>query len=260
MADRLILVTGGTGPLGRPLVRSLLEGGARVRVLTRQLPGRRVEGAECAVADYVAATGLAQALAGVSGVVHAAHDLSDPLRDVRGTLNLLEAARAAGRPHFAYVSIVGARRVRGFGYYAGKVRGEELVKASGLPHLIFRATQFHHFADELLTQASRLPRLLVPDGVLQSAAVEDVARELARRVLAGERGTLDFAGPEVLRIPDMARAWLAARGRAGRVLPLRLPLPHPVLRAMQRGDLVEPEAPRGTVTWADYLSKKAEGG
>ena len=65
MSNPLILVTGGTGPLGRPLARSLLEGGARVRVLTRRVPAKPEEGVEYVVADYIAGTGLTRALAGV---------------------------------------------------------------------------------------------------------------------------------------------------------------------------------------------------
>lgn len=260
MNNPLILVTGGTGHLGRPLVRSLLGGGARVRVLTRRAPTQPLDGAPYAVGDYAAGTGLTRALEGVQAVVHTAHVFGDPLADARGTLNLLDAARAAGRPLFAYVSIVGARRARAFGYYAGKARGEELVGASGLPHLVFRATQFHQFADELFSQANRLPWLPVPDGTLQPVAVEEVARELARCVLDRRQGTLDLAGPEVRRVPDLARAWLAARGQEKAVLPLRLPLPQPFLRAVQRGVLVEPGAVRGTVTWEDFLSQRAARG
>lgn len=253
MEGPLVLVTGGTGRLGRPLVLALREGGARVRVLTRRAPPVPSPGTEYAAGDVAEGRGLGAALAGVQVVVHAAHDPGDPLRDARGTVNLLRAALAAGRPHFTYVSIVGARRVAGFPYYAAKVRGEELVGESGLPHLIFRATQFHGFVEELLTGVGRLPWVPVPDGVLQPVAVEEVARELARQVLAGQQGTAEFAGPEVRRAPDLARAWLAARGQNKRGLPLRLPLPHPFLRALGRGVLSEPGAPRGTVTWEDHL-------
>lgn len=260
MADSLILVTGGTGHLGRLLVRSLLEGGARVRVLTRRVPSSTQTGVEYAVGDYVAGTGLTEALAGVNGVIHTAHVLGDPLADARGTLHLLEAARTARRPHFTFVSIVRARQACAFGYYAGKVRGEELVEASGLPALVFRAAQFYHFVDELLSGVNRLPWLPVPDGELQPVAVEEVAHELAWQALAGRQGTFDLAGPEVRRVPDLARAWLASRGQEKRVLPVRLPLPHPVLRAMQRGEFTEPGAARGVVTWEDFLRQKAARG
>lgn len=254
MTQAPVLVTGGTGQLGRVLVRALLESGATVRVLTRQVPAKTQEGAEYAVADYAAGTGLTEALAGVRSVIHTAHIFGDPLADAQGTLNVLEAARAAGRPHFTFVSIVGARRATRFGYYAGKVRGEELVEASGLPHLIFRATQFHSFVDGVLGGVGRLPWLPVPDGTLQPVAVREVAHELAAQVLAGREGTFDLAGPEVLALPDLARLWLGAQGRPGRVLPLRFPIPQPFLRAIQRGVLTEPGAARGHRTWAEYLA------
>ncbi|MEF2279952.1 NAD(P)H-binding protein [Deinococcus sp. YIM 134068] len=260
MNDCLVLVTGGTGHLGRLLVQALLGEGARVRVLTRRVPSSPQAGVEYAVGNYTDGTGLAEALAGISRVIHTAHVLGDPLADARGTLHLLEAARAAHRPHFTFVSIVRARQARAFGYYAGKVRGEELVEASGLPALVFRAAQFHHFVDELLVGVDRLPWLPVPDGELQPVAVEEVAHELAWRALAGQRGTFDLAGPEVRRVSDLARAWLAARGEGKRVLPVRLPLPLPVLRAMQQGRFIEPGATRGVITWEDFLREKAARG
>ena len=65
---------------------------------------------------------------------------------------------------------------------------------------------------------------------------------------------------EVRRVPDLARAWLASRGESRRVLPVRLPLPHPVLRAVQRGTFIEPGATRGVVTWEGFLRGKVARG
>ncbi len=57
MTTPLILVTGGTGTLGRPIVSALLEAGVPVRVLTRRLPSDPQVGAEHMVGDYRAGTG-----------------------------------------------------------------------------------------------------------------------------------------------------------------------------------------------------------
>jgi len=134
-----VLVTGGAGVLGRPVVARLRERGADVRVLSRRAGGEpgRVQG------DLETGTGLVEAVAGVDVIVHCASagDWLRPQRDVVQTRNLLAAVGPA-RPHIVYVSIVGVDRIR-FGYYRAKLECERMIAASGLPWTVLRATQFH---------------------------------------------------------------------------------------------------------------------
>ncbi|THF68922.1 NAD-dependent epimerase/dehydratase family protein [Deinococcus sp. Arct2-2] len=249
------LVTGGTGQLGRPLVAELLWQGAEVRVLTRRPPAAAPPaGLTYVVGDLVAGADLAGALRGVGTVIHAAHDPSNPVQDVTATRNLLQACRdSATPPAVLYVSIVGAAQATAFSYYAGKVRGEALVQSSGLPHLIFRATQFQEFVAEILTGLTRWPLVLLLPGQLQPVAVADVAAVLADHALRGARGEAVLAGPEVLTLHALTRTWLAARNQRKLLLPLPFMPPHPFLQAVGRGVLTAPQAAYRGRTWADFL-------
>src|SRR6266536_331992 len=168
-----VLVTGGTGHLGRELV-ALLKPAHRVRVLARSpRPGPEVQWIK---GDLGTGLGIAEAVAGARVVLHAATlspaarrgyflpaDLwrSPPEVDVGGTGRLLEEAGRAGLAHFVYGSIVGAGRRRGR-YLRLKHTAEELVRSGGVPWSIVRATQFHWLLDRMLGKAARLPALVLP--------------------------------------------------------------------------------------------------
>ena len=138
-----ILVTGGSGTLGRGVVARLLAAGHQVRVLSRRpRPAGGTATAEWVTGDLLCGDGLAGAVTGVEAIVHCAGDPRRPRVDSNGTRNLLRAARAAGAPHLVDISIVGVDRVP-YRYYQAKLQAERLIQASGLPWTILRATQFH---------------------------------------------------------------------------------------------------------------------
>ncbi|MBT2368934.1 NAD(P)H-binding protein [Streptomyces sp. ISL-10] len=141
-----VLVTGGTGHLGRDLI-GLLKPGYRVRVLARSR-GTDPD-VEWVRGDLAAGAGagIREAVSGVRTVVHAATwspaarrgyllptDFwrSPPDVDVHGTHRLLDEAARAGVGHFAYVSIVGVDRPR-LPYLRLKHEAEELVRAGKFP-------------------------------------------------------------------------------------------------------------------------------
>lgn len=250
-----VLVTGGTGSIGRETVAALRDAGATVRVLSRGPARDAPADVEWAVADYLTGQGLAKALSGVDVVVHAAHDGARYRRgDQEGLARLLAAVDAAGRPHFVYVSIVGTRDMPGIAYYAAKARAEDLVRADGRPASIFRATQFHGFLDDLLGAFDRLPVAPLPRGLrFQPVSVEEAGAALARHALAPSP-IAEIAGPEVRDLADLLRARDAARGVRR---PLwTLPVPLPVTRAMAAGHLTSPTAERGRVTWDTWQARR----
>src|SRR5689334_10174396 len=111
-----ILVTGGTGTLGRAVVPVLIGAGHEVRVMThRPAAAAPVGGGAIAAADLSTGHGLAEAVRGVDAVVHLASAPYQGRRtvevDVEGTRRLLAAARASGVRHLLDVSIVGVDRV-----------------------------------------------------------------------------------------------------------------------------------------------------
>lgn len=251
-----VLVTGGTGTLGSELVPRLQGAGYTVRVMSRRTarPGEdaNVEWAQASLED---GTGIAQAVAGANVVLHAASSPVKRTADVDGTARLLDQARRAGVEHFVYISIVGIDQI-GFSYYQNKLAAERLIEASALPYSILRATQFHDLVDKLLQTSTRLPVALVPtDWQFQSISVSEVAEHLVAAVESGARGHMpDIGGPQVLRLDEMARQWMAARGKRRPML--HIPVPGKLSAGFRRGLNTTPENRIGTITWAEWLAAR----
>jgi uncharacterized protein YbjT (DUF2867 family) len=242
-------IIGGTGTIGRHIADALREDGHAVRVLSRHDPEHPV--------DLSTGAGLEPALAGCEVVVDAANGSQRAPEAVLvdGCGRWLAAAGAAGVRHALVVSIVGCDRVP-TRYYRAKVRQEELVRASGLPFTIARATQFHELVDATLAAAGRWrlsPRAAVP---VQPVAAAEAGRWVAGRAAGEPAGVRQLGGPEIETLSGLARAWTAAAGR--RVVPLPVPVPGRLGRALRAGGLTNP-APdaRGTTTFAQWLRERA---
>ncbi len=258
-----VLVTGGAGRLGSKVVKELTETGYSVRIMSRKRqPTNLLSATEWAQADLETGQGIADAVAGIDVVIHAA---SSPFKhtrqiDVDGTRLLLEQARVAGVAHVIYISIVGIDRIPYY-YYRAKLAAEELVKGSGIPWSILRATQFHYLVHLFFQAATKVPlvTLLPTDLLCQSIAESEVASRLCEIAVAGPRGRLpDLGGPEVLTAGQMARTWLMLRGMHRRVLPLHLP--GEVAQGFRRGYNTCPDQPvRGHITWTEWVQRTYQG-
>lgn len=256
-----VLVTGATGALGSQVVPALIRRGHPVRAMSRRPGPPGGSGAEWTVADLATGTGLPEALAGVSTVVHAAKDFSGlstaRSADAEYLSRLLPAAAAAGVGHVLYVSIVGVDR-NPYPFYRVKVECERLLAGSGVPYSVVRASQFPQLVAGVLRRGLRGPLLFVPAGfAAEPVATEDLAEHLADLVGSGPSGTItEFAGPQRLRARDLAADWLRATGRRALVVPVWLR--GPVARAFRmKSNIAGPGAPRGTTTWREYLSQHA---
>src|SRR3989337_1256223 len=194
-----VLVTGGTGVLGREIVPRLAAAGYTGRGMSRRAGPAAGAPTEWAQAQIEAGEGLAEAVAGVDVIVHCA---SSPFRrtrvvDVEGTRRLLGAAKAAGVPHFVYISIVGIDRIP-LPYYKAKLAAERLIEESGAPYSIQRAPPFHTLVDQTLRSLTRFPIGFYPAGFkFQPIDPGEVAERIVQQVEAGPGGRLpDIAGPE----------------------------------------------------------------
>ncbi|GAB3034226.1 NAD(P)H-binding protein [Parafrigoribacterium mesophilum] len=237
------MVTGGTGTLGRIVVRRLREAGATTRVLSRHAaPG-------VSVGNLATGVGVDAALQGVSTVIHCATGKNDP----KQAENLIAAARRAGVSHLVYISIVGVDR-HPFHYYRAKYAVEGLVEHSGLPFTILRATQFHNLVVSVLSAQRPSPFILVPDVPIQPVEVDEVAERLVALAGAEPSGrALDLGGPQIRRLRDLAALWRTAAGRRGVLVPLVLP--GKTFQAFTAGLHLAPEHPDGTVTFEQFLSQ-----
>ncbi|OII60085.1 nucleoside-diphosphate sugar epimerase [Streptomyces sp. CC53] len=239
-----ILVTGGTGTLGRHVAELLRAGGHEVRVLSRHASPYAV--------DLRDGKGLDAALAGVDTVVHCA---SSPRGgDDTAARHLIDGAQRAGVGHVVYISIVGVDRVP-LRYYRTKLAVEQLLERSGLGWTVLRATQFHDLVLKVLEACAKPPVMLVPAGLPdQPIEVTEVAARLAELAAGAPAGRVpDLAGPQVRPLEDLARSYLRATGRRRRVLPV--PLAGRTYRAFRAGGHLAPDRAVGRATFEDFLAR-----
>ncbi|HWM33420.1 MAG TPA: SDR family oxidoreductase [Pseudolysinimonas sp.] len=242
-----ILLTGGTGRLGRPTADALRSRGHDVRILSRR------PGDDHTVGDLTTGAGLDAALDGVSAVVHLATSRS---KDIGQTRTLLDAMAGSGT-HLVFISIVGVDRIP-YGYYRDKVASEQAIEASGVPYTIIRVAQFHGFVHEVLEAQKRLPVTLVLPVSAQTIHMPEVAQRLTELVEAGPSGRVtDLGGPEQLTLQEYARQWQAARGVSRPIWTLHLP--GRTMAAFRAGHHMPGLPGAGTVTYREYLAGATNG-
>jgi uncharacterized protein YbjT (DUF2867 family) len=102
-----ILVTGGTGTLGRLVVQRLRDAGYEVRVLSRR-SRQDEDGVEFVTGDLATGEGVDAAVAGTGIVLHCA---GGPKGDGDKARHLVRAASRVEVRHLVFISVVGADRV-----------------------------------------------------------------------------------------------------------------------------------------------------
>lgn len=217
-----VLVTGGTGFLGRHVVRTLVARGHAVRVLVRSDGAALArDGATPVKGDVLDRATLGPAVEGAEAVIHlagvVAHQGSATrLFDVHvtGTRNLLEAC--AGRPglqRFVHVSSSGTvavsespvvhkddapwatHAVRRWPYYLSKLYGEKVARErTDVPVVVVSPSLLLGPDDEGLSSSRVLVRFLrrevaaVPPGGLSFVDVRDAAEAVVAAVARGRVG------------------------------------------------------------------------
>ncbi|HZX37223.1 MAG TPA: SDR family oxidoreductase [Streptomyces sp.] len=243
-----ILVTGGTGTLGRLVSDRLRESGHEVRVLSRH--------AQPYTVDLRVGSGLDAAVEGVDAIVHCA---SSPRGgDDRAAAHLLAAARRASVPHLVYISIVGVDRLP-LAYYGVKHKVERMIEeagASGQGWTVLRTTQFHDLVLRLLAAEARLPVLPLPSGVsVQPIDTGEVADRLVELAVGAPAGRVDdMGGPQIRPLADLARAYLHATGRRRPIVPMRLA--GKAYAGYRSGAQLTPERAVGKVTFEEFLVRR----
>ncbi|GGK42911.1 epimerase [Deinococcus malanensis] len=245
-----VLVTGGTGLLGRQVIPRLLAEGATVRAIARR-PGPQRPGLTWIQGDLHAPETMPRAMEGADTVLHLATQPLKASADLDLAQRLLQSLPASDVRHLVYMSITGLERMQRAPYYREKLEIERLFGASGVPLTVQRSTQFHEFIAQLLQRLTVGPLALVPTGVtLQPVAVQAVAQALVQRTLGDPAGhAQELAGPDTLTLEHLARSW---RGRRGGLL--RLPLPVPLFRAWQEQAAVGHRAEVVGESWASWLT------
>ncbi|HEX6501290.1 MAG TPA: NAD(P)H-binding protein [Micromonosporaceae bacterium] len=258
-----ILLTGGTGTLGRLVASRLRDAGSGVRILSRHAHQSRI-GVEFVTGDLTTGAGIDAAVAGVDTIVHCAGSAKG---DDDKTRSLVRAASRAGAKHLVYISVVGADRVpvvsrtdrAMFGYFASKRAAERVVAESGLPWTTLRATQFYDLILMVAQQMAKLPVVPVPTGVrFQPVDAGEVADRLVELALGEPSGLVpDIAGPRVYPMADLLRSYFEATGRRRLTMPVRLP--GGGARAVRAGANLAPDRAVGRRTWENFLSERLRG-
>ncbi len=187
-----VLVTGGTGRLGRSVVARLVDAGQEVRVLARRQRDTQPR-VTFFTGDLRRGEGIDAAVHGAGVIVHCATGTKG---DVEAAGNLLTAAARAGSPHFVQPSIVGIDAMAAWGYVKAKLEVERIVENSGLPWTILRVTQFYSYCFENSRKLARIPLAApVPGGFrVQPVDSREVAARLVELALGGRP-----AGPRTCR-------------------------------------------------------------
>jgi uncharacterized protein YbjT (DUF2867 family) len=227
----VIVVAGGTSTLGARLVPRLAGQGHAVRVLTRD-PARAGHlagpGVEVVRADVRDPASVAQALRGAGTVISAVHGFAGPggvspaSVDRTGNAHLINAAARAGAA-FVLVSVVGASPSHPIGLFRAKYAAEEMLRASGIPWTIVRATAFMETWGTIMgrpLQASGKIRVFGRgDNPVNFVSATDVAALVSQTATSPAlRGQiLELGGPDNLTFNQVAAILQQATGHRGTV-------------------------------------------
>jgi uncharacterized protein YbjT (DUF2867 family) len=254
MAD--ILITGGTGTLGRQLVQQLSYQGFDVAILTTRHQVDLPSGAKIYPGDLTQRTSLPDAVEPARIIIHCASNPRDPKTvDLDGTKNLLGCISKKRLQHLIYVSIAGADRSP-YPYYQIKFEVEKLIEASGVPWSILRTTQFHDLVlSRLIKPFDRgdgSPLRIPGDMQFQSIDVKDVAYRLQNLAMGSVlESTLTIGGPEIMTIEEMTRMYLSLQGRNDPVEPEDMS--GELYDLFRSGININPEWAAGRITWEKFL-------
>ena len=216
MSDSPVLITGSTGFIGSRLARRLVSAGVPVRALARSSSAVVVPGAELVVGDLTDRASLERACEGAAAVISCAAitgDKKGPYDHVNdeGITTLAQVATAAGVGrliHFGGIDTAGSKPGP---YLAGRRRGEEGIKAAGVPWTILQpSVQFGPRSPFIAAMAGLVRGPIVPVAGnghtrIQLIHVDDVCRA-AQECLTGDQRLgryIELGGPEAVEYDAM---------------------------------------------------------
>ncbi len=198
-----VVVIGGTGLIGSKLVEKLQMMGTEVIPAS---PSRGI--------NTLTGFGLDEALQNTDIVVDVSNS---PNFEDKAVLeffetsgkNLLVAEKKAGVKHHIALSVVGTDLLIDSGYFRAKMAQENLIKTSGIPYTILRATQFFDFLASFIQSGTINQTVHLPDAYIQPIAPDDVVSALLRIISETPLNSmLDIAGNERFKFSEIAEKYL----------------------------------------------------
>jgi uncharacterized protein YbjT (DUF2867 family) len=200
-----IVVMGGSGLIGTKVVKTLTEQGHEALAAS---PRTGV--------DATTGRGLAEVLARAEVVVDVSNSPSFEDAAVLAFFehsgrHLARAEREASVRHHVALSVVGTDRLPDSGYFRAKLAQERLIKTSGIPYTIIRATQFLEFLGAIAAAGTDDNRVRLSNASFQPIAADDVAKAVADAALGSPvNETIEIAGPERLPLSELVARYLKA--------------------------------------------------
>lgn len=226
----MILVTGGTGFVGRHLIQRMRQEGLRVRALVRdprKASWLEQQGVELVPGDVNDPASLKRAMARVERVVHLVgiiQELPDVTFErihVEGTENVVDASRRASVRSFLYMSALGTRPNAKSAYHKTKWEAEEIVRASSVPFTILRPSLIYGKGDGFTSKLSEaislspfLPIIGSGKSKVQPIFIEDVV-SCAVKALSGDtflNKSFEIGGPRQLTYEEVTISIAEAMG------------------------------------------------
>jgi NADH dehydrogenase len=251
---RTVTVFGGTGFLGRRIVRHMRYREFPVRIASRHPDrARRLFGSDdpqlrSVQADIHDAQSVADALAGAYGVVNAVSLYVEHGQETFHSVHVESAQRVAAQAHrggverLVHVSGIGADAASQSLYIRKRGEGELAVRAAFAGALLIRPAVMFGPDDAFLTTVLKLLRQLpiypmFGRGLtrLQPAYVEDIAEAIGRVMQRAETPSMifEFGGPRVYSYEEFLRAVAHQAGLAPRLIPIPFAVWHTLARASE---------------------------
>jgi len=247
----MVLVTGGTGFVGRHLIQRMRKEGIAIRAVVKTLDkAQSLEalGVNLIQGDITDKASLEKAVIGVDRVIHLVGIIQETPHvtfqgvHVEGTRNILDAAKRAAVHHFFYQSALGTRPAAKSTYHKSKWEAEELVRSSGIPYTIMRPSLIYGSGDGFTTRLSGMIKLspflpVIGSGTskVQPIFINDVVSCILKAMTSNSFSNeiYEIGGPEQLTYEEVTLTLAKALGVRRPTVHLPLFCMKPVARILE---------------------------